>query len=75
MTTYDFDAFGNPARGVNDKPRPTAADAAHLYCDGVYDPALSMYYQPIQPHSQPVGLFTKPAKGDSQQKGIASKRG
>ena len=27
-------------------------------CDGVYDPALDMYYQPVQPHPQSVGLFT-----------------
>jgi len=59
MTTYNFDAFGKPVeRLVNGKPRPTAADAAHLYCDDVYDPALALYYQPVQPHPQSVGLFT-----------------
>jgi hypothetical protein len=56
--TFDFDAFGNPVKQVNGKARPTAMDAPELYCDGVYDPALAFYYQPIQPHSQPVGLFT-----------------
>ncbi len=46
MKTYDFDAFGNPVeRALNGKPRPTTADAAHLHCDGVYDPALAMYYR------------------------------
>ena len=59
MKTYNFDAFGNPIeRPLNGKPRPTAADAAHLYCDGVYDPAMDLYSQPVQPHPQSVGLFT-----------------
>ncbi len=58
MKTYQYDAFGNPVEcPVNGKQRPTAADAAHLYYDGVYDPALAMYHQPAQPHPL-SGLFT-----------------
>jgi hypothetical protein len=59
MATYDFDAFGNPVkRPVNGKPRSTAADTPQAYCDGVYDPAMELYSQPVQPHPQSVGLFT-----------------
>jgi hypothetical protein len=59
MATYDFDAFGNPIdRPLNGKQRPTAADAAHLYRNDVYDPALAMYYQPVKLHSPLSGLFT-----------------
>jgi hypothetical protein len=55
----NFDAFGNPVkRPMNGKPQPTAADAPELHSDGVYDPALAMYYQPVQLHPQSVGLFT-----------------
>jgi hypothetical protein len=55
---YDFDAFGNPVKPLNGKARTAAADTPELSSDGVYDPALALYYQPIQPHSHPVGLFT-----------------
>jgi hypothetical protein len=58
MKNYQYDAFGNPVQHVNGKLRPMAADTTELYSDGVYDPALAMYYQPVQPHPQSVGLFT-----------------
>ena len=58
MKTFNFDAFGNPVKPLNGKARTTAADTPELYSDGVYDPALAMYYQPVQPHPQLVGLFT-----------------
>jgi hypothetical protein len=57
MTTYNFDAFGNPIQHVNGKPRPIT-DVPELYSDGVYDPALSPSYLPVQPHSSLGGLFT-----------------
>ncbi len=58
MKKYEYDAFGNPVKPLNGKPRPTTADTAHLHSDGVYDPALALYYQPVQPHSPLSGLFT-----------------
>ncbi len=58
MKHFNFDAFGNPVKRVNGKRRTTAADAAPLHCDGIYDPALAPVYPPVQPHGHPVGLFT-----------------
>lgn len=54
---YD-DAFGNPVKRMNGKPRPMVADTPPLCFGGAYDPALAPFYPPVQPHGHPVGLFT-----------------
>ena len=58
LTTFNFDAFGDPVQRVNGKAQTTATDSPELHCDGVYDPALALYYLPIQPHPHLVGLST-----------------
>jgi hypothetical protein len=57
MTTYNFDAFGNPVQTTASGKLP----ATVLYSDGVYDPALAAYYLPIRRHDATAGRFTSPA--------------
>lgn len=56
MTTYNFDAFGNPVRTT----ASGKLSATVRYGDGVYDPALAAYYAPIRRHDATVGRFTSP---------------
>lgn len=56
MTTYDFDAFGNPITATpNGQPQ-----RVFLYSGETYDPALAQYYLMARHHNPARGRFTSP---------------